>query len=405
MPLHDNVISRRAEAIAATDPMRLLIGFLEKVGKVGQDETLADPDTLDFTVGDPREMASDAYVASLRDAAVPQHESWFAYTFSKPEAQQAAATSLGKLTGIPFAPDDILLTNGGFAALSTAVKLVADPGDEVIFSLPPWFFYEPLLIEAGLVPVKVRIDPDTFDLDLAAIAAAITPRTRLVIVNTPNNPTGRVYTPETLRRLAGLLEEASQRNGRPIFILSDEPYNRIVFSGVRFHTPAEFYPHTLVAYSYGKTLLSPGQRVGYLALPPNLPDREAIRAAARMVQMASGYLYPNAVMQYALPELEKQSIDVARLERRRDFMVDALTAMGYQVHRPEGTFYLFPRSPLADDEAFVRLLAEQGIMVLPGAIFETPGFFRICLTATDATCERALPGFAAAIRQVPALSR
>jgi len=118
-----------------------------------------------------------------------------------------------------------------------------------------------------------------------------------------------------------------------------------------------------------------------------------------MVQMASGYLYPSAVMQYALPELEKQSIDIAQLERRREFMVDGLTAMGYQVHRPEGTFYLSPRSPLADDEAFVRLLAEQRIMVLPGAVFETPGFFRICLTATDAMCERALPGFAAAIRQ------
>jgi len=396
MRLHTTTVSHRADAIAATEPLRLLSSFLENVG---QDGTLADPNTLDFTFGDPREMASEAYVAALREAAIPQDERWFAYTWSKPEAQQAAAASLGRLTGIPFEPDDILLTNGGFAALSTAVKLVADPGDEAIFSLPPWFFYEPLLIEAGLVPVKVRIDPESFDLDLDAIAAAITPRTRLVIVNTPNNPTGRVYAPETLRRLADLLEEASVRNGRRIFILSDEPYNRIVFSGVRFHTPAEFYPHTLIAYSYGKTLLAPGQRVGYLALPPTLPDREQIRTAAQMVQMASGYLYPNAVMQYALPELEQQSIDIARLERRRDFMVDALTAMGYGVHRPEGTFYLFPRSPLADDEAFARLLAEQGIMVLPGAIFETPGFFRICLTATDATCERALPGFAAAIRQ------
>lgn len=394
--MHTATISHRAEAIAATAPLRLLESYLSAIA---QDDGGDNADILDFSFGDPREMAPDAYVAALREAAVPRNECWFAYTWSKPEAQQAAAASLGRLTGIPFEPDDILLTNGGFAALSTAVKIVADSGDEAIFSLPPWFFYEPLLIEAGLVPVKVRIDPESFDLDLDAIAAAITPRTRLVIVNTPNNPTGRIYSPETLRRLAVLLEEASVRNNRRIFILSDEPYNRIVFSGVRFHSPAEFYPHTLIAYSYGKTLLAPGQRVGYLALPPTLPDREHIRTAAQMVQMASGYLYPNAVMQYALPELEQQSIDIARLERRRDFMVDALTAMGYGVHRPEGTFYLFPRSPLADDEAFARMLAEQGIMVLPGAVFETPGFFRICLTATDATCERALPGFAAAIRQ------
>jgi aspartate aminotransferase len=121
------------------------------------------------------------------------------------------------------------------------------------------------------------------------------------------------------------------------------------------------------------------------------------------VQTAVGWALPNAVMQYALPELEKQSIDVARLERRRDFMVDALTAMGYQVHRPEGTFYLFPRSPIPEDQAFVLTLAERGILVAPGTIFETPGFFRICLTATDEMCERALPSFAAAIGQTVAV--
>ena len=171
-----------------------------------------------------------------------------------------------------------------------------------------------------------------------------------------------------------MLEEASPRNGRRIFLLSDEPYNRIVFSGSRFRTPAEFYPHTLVAYSYGKTLLAPGQRIGYLALPPALPDRPALRRAVHDLQIAVGWAFPNAVMQYALPELEQQAFDVERLERRRDLMVDALTGMGYQVHRPEGTFYLFPRSPIPDDEAFARLLAEQEILVMPGTCSRRPGF-------------------------------
>jgi aspartate aminotransferase len=296
----------------------------------------------------------------------------------------------------------MLLTTGGFAALSVGMKAVADPGDEVIYSLPPWFAYEALLVEAGLVPVKVRIVLETLDLDVDAITAAITPRTRIVIVNTPNNPTGRVYSAETLTRLATVLEEASARNGRRIFLLSDEPYNRIVFSGVRFRTPAEFYPYTLVAYSYGKTLLAPGQRIGYLALPPALPDREGLRRAVYDLQIAIGWAFPNAVMQYALPELEQQAFDVERLERRRDLMVDALTEMGYQVHRPEGTFYLFPRSPIPDDEAFAHLLTERDILVMPGAMFETPGFFRICLTATEETCERSLPGFAAARTQAVA---
>jgi aspartate aminotransferase len=395
--MSDQIVSRRAQAISATEPFVRIDEYLERIGyALGQDA----PGRLDFTFGDPREMPPDAYVSALREAVIPQDEAWFAYKTYEPAAQEAAAASLARLTGLPFAPEDILLTTGGFAALTVGMKLVADPGDEIVYNLPPWFCYEAMAIEAGLVPVKVSIERKTLDLDVDAIAAAITPRTRMVIVNTPNNPTGRVYGEATLTRLAAVLEEASSRYGRPIFILSDEPYNRIVFGGERFRTPAEFYPYTLIAYSYGKTLLAPMQRIGYLALPPSLPERAALRQAVENLQFAIGAAFPNAVMQYALPELENQSIDIARLEKRRDMMVDALTAMGYAVHRPQGTFYLFPRSPIADDAAFARRLADQGVFVLPGTVFETPGFFRICLTATDEMCERALPVFAAAIGQV-----
>ena len=391
----DQAISTRAGAVAHA-LSRLVSGYLEEVDYYRRRD---EPGMLDFTFGDPREMPPEAYVSALQHAAIPQNAGWFAYTMYEPAAQEAAAASLRQVTGLPFEPEDILLTTGGFAALALGMKAVADPGDEIIFSLPPWFCYEALSVEAGLVPVKVQIDQETLDLDIDAIAAAITPRTRIVIVNSPNNPTGRIYSPETLQRLAAVLEEASLRHGRRIFLLSDEPYNRIVFSGQQFQTPAEFYAHTLVAYSYGKTLLSPGQRIGYLALPPALPHREALREAVLGLQVATGWAFPNAVMQYALPELEQQPFDVPRLERRRDLMVDALTGMGYTVHPPQGTFYLFPRSPIADDEAFARLLADQQILVMPGAMFETPGFFRICLTATEETCKRSLPGFAAAIAQ------
>ena len=156
----------------------------------------------------------------------------------------------------------------------------------------------------------------------------------------PNNPTGRVYSAETLTAAGDSAGGGvGSRNGRRIFLLSDEPYNRIVFSGARFRTPAEFYPYTLMAYSYGKTLLSPGQRIGYLALPPRTagPTRRCAHAVHDL-QIAVGWAFPNAVMQYALPELEQQAFDVDRLERRRDLMVDALTGMGYPVHRPEGRF-------------------------------------------------------------------
>lgn len=397
----NHAISTRAGAVSHA-LTRLVAGYLAETEYFRRRD---EPGTLDFTFGDPREMPPGAYVWALQAAAVPQNAAWFAYKMYEPEAQEAAAASLAQWTGLTFDPADILLTTGGFSALALGMKAVADPGDEVIFSLPPWFAYEALAVEAGLVQVKVRIDTETFDLDIDAIAAAITPRTRIVIVNSPNNPTGRIYGPETLGRLAAVLEGASLRHGRPIYLLSDEPYNRIVFSGQHFRTPAEFYAHTLVAYSYGKTLLSPGQRIGYLALPPALPDRDALRQAVLGLQIAAGWAFPNAVMQYALPELEQQPFDVARLEQRRDLMVEALTGMGYAVHRPEGTFYLFPRSPIPDDEAFARLLAEQGILVMPGTMFETPGYFRICLTATEETCERSLPRFAAAFAQAMAAAR
>lgn len=352
----------------------------------------------DFTFGNPHQMPSDRYVNTLRDALTPQNDQWFAYQTNGEPAREAAAESLQRLLDVAFRPEDIYLTTGGFAAIALALKTVADPGDEVIYSLPPWFVYEPLVLEAGLVPVKVKINTMTFDLDLGAIEAAITDRTRVVIVNTPNNPTGRIYPPELLLRLAQLLEAASARIGRRIYLVSDEPYNRIVYDGLRFHSPAEFYSYTLLAYSYGKTHLSPGERVGYLALPPTMPRRDEMRPVINSLQVAMGWVYPNGLLQHALPELEKFSIDIGQLQRRRDRLVDALGSMGYQVWRPEGAFYLYVPSPIPDDQAFTASLARLDVFVLPGQLFETPGFFRISLTANEDMIERSLPAFEEAMK-------
>ncbi|WP_127792310.1 aminotransferase class I/II-fold pyridoxal phosphate-dependent enzyme [Agromyces sp. LHK192] len=389
--------SDRVEAVAAATPFRLLYEFYRRSG---YERRRHEPGVLDFTFGDPHDLASDEYVEALREAAVPRHELWYAYNFGDRAATEAATESLREHLGIPFEVEDVHLTTGGFAAISAALKVVADPGDEVVYSLPPWFLYEGLVLEAGLVPVKVSIDRDTFDLDLDAIAAAITPRTRVVIVNSPNNPTGRVYPPSTLAHLADLLEDASQRHGRRIFLVSDEAYNRIVFDGTRFRSPVEFYPWSFVAYSYGKTLLSPGERAGYLAVPPSMPDREAVRAAIEAIQITGGWLFPNVTMQYALPRLERIAFDIELFQRKRDTMLAALREIGYHVKTPEGTFYLFPEAPGGDDAEFARALDREGVLVLPGGMFETPGFFRICLTATMDTIEQSLPRFAAAFASV-----
>jgi aspartate aminotransferase len=356
-----------------------------------------DPDVANFAVGNPQEMPLPAYVSALSTALQPRDKDWFAYKLSEPKSTAAVARSLTARTGLDWDPEDVFMTNGGFAALAVTFRAILEPDDEVIFLSPPWFFYELLIIAADGVPVRVPLAAPEFDIDPGALEAAITPRTRAVLVNTPHNPTGRVYPETALRDLAAMLRAASARIGRRIFLISDEPYNRLVFDGRRFHSPAEFYPDTITTYSYGKTLLAPGMRIGYVAVPPTMTDREEIREAVFISQLASGFSFPNALLQHAVEDLERLSIDVGALERRRDRVVGGLRAAGYETTNPEGTFYVMARAPIEDDRAFAARLADHGVLVLPGSVVELPGWFRISLTASDEMVDRGLPGFAAAI--------
>jgi aspartate aminotransferase len=355
------------------------------------DELREGPDVCDLTFGNPQELALPGFVSALRDHLEPRTKDWFAYKRSEPAARSIVAKALRDERDLPFEPEDIALTNGAFGALATAFHALLDPGDQVVFSLPPWFLYEPMLLAAGAEPVKVRVRPDDYDLDLPAIESAIGPRTRAVIVNSPHNPTGRIYPPATLRALGALLTDASTRFGRAIWLISDEPYARLVFSNARFSSPSEFYPYTVISYSYAKVLLTPGERIGWLALSPLIPERRELRRAVELSQMAAGWLFPNGVLQYAISSLEGLSIDLVDLETKRDQLVRELTAAGYQLQSPEGTFYLWVRSPEADDVAFCRRLGERNVLVLPGTVCEAPGHFRISLTASHDMIERAVP--------------
>lgn len=359
----------------------------------------SSPEISDFAIGNPHEMPLAEFTTLLQENAVPKNKDWFAYKTSEPEAQSVVADSLRQWKGLAVLPEDVAMTNGAFAALHLALQVVVNPGDEVLMMIPPWFFYEMLIRGAGGVPVRVRVDPGNFDLDLEAIASAITSKTRAVIVNSPNNPTGKIYPRETLLGLASLLSDASQKNGQPIYLISDESYSRIVFDNRTFVSAATVYPNTLLIYTYGKTLLTPGQRIGYIALPEAMEQRAELRGAIMVSQIASGFLFPNALLQHALPELEKLSIDIEHLQVKRDWLTGELRAMGYDVHTPEGTFYLLPSSPIADDWRFSEVLARNNILCLPGSVVEMPGYFRLSLTANDAMIERALPNFRKAIAE------
>jgi len=358
-----------------------------------------DPRVSDFVLGNPHELALPAFVQALQSAVVPRDKNWFAYTMTDPGAARVVAASLRERVGLEVDTDDVFMTNGAFTGIAVALQTIVDPGDEVIFQSPPWFFHEPLIAWAGATPVRVKVDPRDFDLDLGAIESAITGRTRAIVVNSPHNPTGRIYPPTTLERLAQILRAASARHGRTIYLLSDEAYRRIVFDGRAFPSPARFYPSTFVIYTYGKQLLTPGQRLGYIALPATMPDRQEFRRMIPFTTILTGWGFPNALLQHALPDLEKTSIDIAHLQRKRDRFVGELRRIGYEVHVPEGTFYLTPRSPMSDDVAFSDLLAVRDVFVLPGALTEMPGYFRISLTASDDMIDRSLAGFAAALAE------
>jgi aspartate aminotransferase len=359
-----------------------------------------DPEDCDFALGDPHEMPLDGFVNALQRWGVPQSQDWFAYKMNEAEPRRLIAEDLLKWRGIVYDPEDIFLTNGAFAAITVALGAVVDAGDEVIFISPPWFFYEALIVSFGATAVRVRVNPETMEPDLEAIEAAMTARTRAIIINSPNNPTGKIYSSQFLSGLSHLLMEGQKKTGRPIYLLSDEAYSRILYDGRSFISPTAFTPHAMLLYTYGKTLLTPGQRLGYIVLPREMPEREELRPAILASQMVTGYAFPNALLQHAIGDLNQISIDIKKLENRRNVMVRELREMGYEVHQPEATFYLLPRSPISDDEAFMRILAKRKIYCLPGKMMEMPGYFRISLTASDEMVERSLAGFASAMKEV-----
>ena len=385
---------------AVSGMVEYLEPVLANVSDLALERLATQAGACDFRFGNPQEMPLPQIQQAITRAAEPKNKDWFAYKFNDPAATKVAVESLRDRVGMDFDEQDIAMTTGAFGALATALRAILDPGDEVIYLSPPWFFYVPMILSSGAKPVRVDFTPPQFELPVDAIEWHITPQTRAIIVNTPHNPSGRVFTPDELERLTHVLEAAHQ----PIYLISDESYSRILFDGREHSSPVRHYPRSFLIYTYGKTLLTPGQRIGYVAMPPSMPDREELREALFVSACALGWTFPNAVMQYAMRDLEQASIDVPAMQRRRDRIVGALTEMGYEVVTPEGTFYVMVRSPISDDLAYMHRLADENVFVLPGRMFELPGWFRISLTASDEMVERSIPGFERALAKEHAVS-
>ncbi len=349
-----------------------------------------EPDAIDLTFGNPHEMPPDGLIALLQEAAIPKRANWFSYLRHHEPARQAIASTLSEEFQATVTPGHIAMTNGAFAGLMTCLRTVCTPGSEVIYFTPGWFYYEAMILAAGASPVAVPADPRTWQLDLNLLEASLSERTSAVIINTPNNPTGAIYSDETLQALSAILSKASNRIGRPIYVLSDESYKRIVFDDNTSASIVAHYPWSFLIYTLTKTLLMPGERIGYLALSPHMPDAGEMSEAITVTQLMTGWAFPNNTLQYALADLETWSVDVGPIQRRRDLMVKGLRELGFEVTQSAGTFYLLVRSPDHDDWAYCEMLAEVGLLVLPGCVMGAPGYFRISLTAPDDQLHSAL---------------
>ena len=312
------------------------------------------------------------------------------------ETRQAVAGSLAEESGLPFEGGDIVMTCGAAAAANVVLKTILNPGDEVIILAPYFFEYLYYIDNHGGVAV-VANTTDRFQLNLSAIDQAITPRTRAIIVNSPNNPSGVVYSANEITGLADLLNRKQVEHGTEIFLISDEPYKRIIFDGMEFPQLLPSYDNSIIVTSHAKDLALPGERIGFIAVNPNYPEKEELAAGFSFCNRTLGFVNAPALMQHVVRNLQGVSIDPDYYQRKRDFMHTSLLEMGYDTVKPGGAFYLYPKSPIEDDVAFTKELLQSNVLVVPGRGFGTPGYFRISYCVEDWVLEGAVEGLAKAV--------
>ena len=349
---------------------------------------------FDFSIGNPDDEPPEAVIAALRRVVAENRPRTHGYMPNAgfPEVRAVIAQRLAARTGIPFTADDLLMTTGAAGAINIVLKSILDPGDEVILLNPYFPEYRFYVENHGGRVVPVETDAD-FQPDISRIAAAITPRTRALILNSPNNPTGRVYSAETLRALNTIIRD-------PVLLISDEPYRPLVYDGLTPPETLALISRSVLAWSYSKAMAIAGERIGFLAIPPHLAEAAVLRNACTFAIRILGYINATALWQLTVAQAPEAAIDAGRYQAKRDLLCDSLNAMGYEAPRPQGSFYVFAKTPIPDDLAFIRVLQEEGILAVPGAGFGRGGYMRLSLTIPQRDIERALPGFERALGKV-----
>jgi aspartate aminotransferase len=358
-------------------------------------EVRGPENVYDFSLGNPTEEPPAKVLSTLARLASETQPGRHGYMANAgfPQVRAHIAAKLQRQAGLPFTAEDVFMTAGASAACNVILGAILDPGDEVIVLRPYFPDYPFYIANHGGKVVEVDTAED-FLLRVEHIAAALTPRTRAILINSPNNPTGRIYSRQVLLELDTLLLSLK----RAVLVISDEPYREIIFDGQQLPDVARHVTHTAICYSWSKSQALAGERIGFLALSPRIAEREQLRAACVFVQRTLGYVNAPALWQRLVGELPDVTIDIGGYERKRDRLCGGLEKIGYKLTRPEGAFYVFAKTPIDDDWEFTRILSEHGILAVPGTGFGRSGYMRLSLTATLATIEGALAGFEAAFR-------
>ena len=374
---------------------RSVIRELFEYGKKRAAEVGADK-VYDFSLGNPNVPAPACVNEAVREILSTENSTAVhGYTSAQGDAgvRKTIADSLNRRFGSSVSPDMIYMTAGAAASLTITLNALAEDGDEFVLLAPYFPEYAVFVTSAGAKPVVVSFDEKTFAPDLEAFEKAITPKVKGVIVNSPNNPSGAVYDGATLAKLCGVLKKKSAEFGRPVVLIADEPYREIVYGDVEVPFLPNLYPDTVVCYSYSKSLSLPGERIGYIAIAPDMTAGKEIYAAVCGAGRALGYVCAPSLFQKVVAKCVDARPDIAAYERNRNLIYGALTEMGYTCVRPDGAFYLFVKALEEDANAFADRAKRLGLLIVPGDDFGANGWVRVSYCVSYDMIERSLPAF------------
>ncbi len=353
-----------------------------------------EENVYDFSLGNPNlepPASLKKALKALADCPVPGMHRYMP-NCGYSDTRKAIAEYLKEESGLPFDEKNVVMTVGAAGGLNVVLKAILDEGDEVIVPSPYFMEFKSYIENSGgqIRPVETN---ENFSLNLNEIEKAIGEKTKAVLINSPNNPTGVVYDQESLEKLGELLKKKSRQLGRNLHLVTDEAYRRIVFDQIHLPIVFRHYPHTVRVTSHSKDLSLPGERIGYVAVSPLCEDLNDMIAAIVFANRVLGFVNAPALMQRLVAPLQKNSVNIREYEEKRDLFYNSLTAFGYQLVKPQGAFYLFPKAPIEDDVAFVKELQSKRILTVPGRGFGKPGYFRIAYAVDKKVIEGALPGF------------